>query len=269
MNPEISVITPTRSGDNLLRCYAGLAGQSVADWEWIVVDHGAAQPIAPLLEGLDDERIKIVTVAKGSRGGAARQAGLAAASGDFIAVQEPADWSLPQRFETQLARLEADADTDVVGSFMYVNVPGCDVALWRSYDDAMIHPTLLMRRNVADTIAYDPAAKAGEDHGFTKQVDSQFKWVFVEDLLGVHNVDLGFRTYLDTQLAVWRYERSQGASPKQLISSLIRIAVYGLASLARQSGKLVRRRFNDLTPEQVQAYEQAKAAIDTKVAELR
>lgn len=60
-----------------------------------------------------------------------------------------------------------------------------------------------------------------------------------------------------------------GGFPKELVSSVIRVAVYGPASLAQQAGKLVRRRFNALISEQLQICQEAKAAIESKVAKLR
>ena len=139
----------------------------------------------------------------------------------------------------------------------------------RNIADAMIHPTLLLRRSVAAGVPYHPEDRAGEDYAFTKQVDAAHQWVFVDQLLGVHSVDLGFRDYTDSQRAVWRYERSQGAPPQRAIGLVVRVLIFGSAGIAGQSGKLARRRFNDLTAEQVRDYEEADAALRATIEDLR
>jgi glycosyltransferase involved in cell wall biosynthesis len=266
MNPKISVITPTHNdGDSLLRSYASLLGQTVQEWEWIVVDDGSSHPVANQLRPYNDERINVITLANRQGFGAARQAGIAAARGNFIANLDAGDWALPDRFEAQLAKMAEDPDVAVVGSFIFAELPGMDTALWRSYDDAMIHPTLLMRGDVFDTVQYNPDTRVGEDYAFTKAIDSELNWVFVDRPLGTHQAAMGIGEYAGTQLAVWKTE---GPSPKLALGLIVRVAVYAAARLVRYDGKLVRRRFNDTTPDQVDVYETAKQAITAKVAEL-
>jgi len=67
--PMVSIITPTRDGEQLLRkCYAALnENTSYPNWEWIVGDSDSSDDTVKFLKELKDPRIKIVE--RGHTGG--------------------------------------------------------------------------------------------------------------------------------------------------------------------------------------------------------
>jgi hypothetical protein len=82
--PLVSVILPTRDRPALLpRAVASLLEQLYDRWELVVVDDGDTDAVEQALAGVEDER---VVVADGPRRGlgAARNAGLDAATGDIV-----------------------------------------------------------------------------------------------------------------------------------------------------------------------------------------
>ena len=99
----ITALTATlgRRPAMLMEAVESVRAQSVGDWEHIVVDDGSFS--VPDIEGV---HVLHVT----HRGlGAARNAGLAAASGDAIALLDDDDVWLPHHLETVLPALEQNA----------------------------------------------------------------------------------------------------------------------------------------------------------------
>jgi glycosyltransferase involved in cell wall biosynthesis len=104
------VITASRPGPGLLTTVRSIAAQTWRNVEMIVVDD--ASPA-----GYDDvfaravalgDRIRLVRQRVAGGPYAARNAGTAAAGGEFVAFQDAGEWSHPRRLELQVAPLLAD-----------------------------------------------------------------------------------------------------------------------------------------------------------------
>lgn len=107
MTASVSVIIPAyRSASSIGRALSSVAAQTVKPLEVIVVDDGsddgtfeAAQACRPRMEG-----IELVVLKQENRGaGAARNAGLQAAKGDWLAFLDADDEWLPAKLERSLA----------------------------------------------------------------------------------------------------------------------------------------------------------------------
>ena len=112
--PVISVVIPAfRAEATVARAVRSVIDQSIDDWEVIVVADDQADYAAILRRvGIDDPRLHFVsTGCVGSGCHHARNVGLAAAHGDFIADLDADDLFLPSRFATLLpmARLQGAA----------------------------------------------------------------------------------------------------------------------------------------------------------------
>jgi len=77
----LSVFTPSNRTRYLDDCYASLAAQSYADWEWVVLLNGGATAWRPPAA---DVRVKVSRTAKVGGVGAAKRAACALASGDVL-----------------------------------------------------------------------------------------------------------------------------------------------------------------------------------------
>lgn len=119
MTPRVSVVVPTRNRLSFLpRAVASVLGQTFGDLELIVVDDASTEDTAGFVEGLADERVRLVR--RAARGGvaAARNDGIAAARAPYVAFLDDDDVWLPQKLERQLPLLDAGAA--VVHSLIYV-----------------------------------------------------------------------------------------------------------------------------------------------------
>jgi hypothetical protein len=113
-NPLISVIMPTRNRSGLLpRAIASVLAQTYPDFELVVIDDGSSDDTAELLASISDRRLRPLRIDH-SGVGAARNAGLEAATGELIAYLDDDNlmhpgwlksvaWAFEQRPEAQVA----------------------------------------------------------------------------------------------------------------------------------------------------------------------
>jgi FkbM family methyltransferase len=103
-DPLVSVVLPTRDRIALLpTAVESVLAQTHGNWELIVVDDGSSDGTAEALRArFPDPRIRIITTA-GLGVSGARNAGLAAAAGDFVAYLDSDNFWMPDYLELMLA----------------------------------------------------------------------------------------------------------------------------------------------------------------------
>lgn len=108
MPPEVSVVIPTYNRqDTILRAVGSVLGQTHRDLELIVVDDASTDDTEAVLAGIGDPRLRQHRHTQNRGAAAARNTGIAAATGDCIAFLDSDDAWLPHKLELQLAALRA------------------------------------------------------------------------------------------------------------------------------------------------------------------
>jgi glycosyltransferase involved in cell wall biosynthesis len=117
-SPSVSVIIPTYNRAALVkRAICSVLEQSFSDLEVLVIDDASTDDTADVVAGIRDSRVRYLLQTQNSGGGAARNAGLAAAIGDFIAFQDSDNEWLPNKLNKQMALFISSPDQlDVVYS---------------------------------------------------------------------------------------------------------------------------------------------------------
>jgi len=119
----VSVIIPTLQRPALLlRAVASVFAQTYTHLEVIVVIDGPDKPTLAALGDLDDPRLRVVTNPRSLTAAGARNAGVARATGTWIAFLDDDDEWLPTKIETQLA-LAAGRESVVVSCLTRVETP--------------------------------------------------------------------------------------------------------------------------------------------------
>ncbi len=120
-NPKVSVIIPTyNNGHSIGRAIQSVLNQTFQGFEVIIFDDGSTDNTAEVVKSFNDERIRYIRQEKNRGEGAARNSGIRAAVGEFIAFQDSDDESYPERIEKQFEVFQHESSkVGVVYSSMY------------------------------------------------------------------------------------------------------------------------------------------------------
>ncbi|MEV0716024.1 glycosyltransferase family 2 protein [Asanoa sp. NPDC050611] len=131
--PEVSVVIPTRGRPDLVtRAVRGVLAQTFDNLEVIVVVDGPDEATVAALGGLADPRVR--TIVLPSSGGApnARNTGVAAAQGAFVAMLDDDDEWLPEKLAVQLDEAKsANVPLPIVTCRIVNRTPRVDVVMPR------------------------------------------------------------------------------------------------------------------------------------------
>ena len=121
MKETISIIVPIYNVESYLeRCLQSLVGQTYSDIEIILVDDGSTDSCPQICDkwAENDERIKVIHKENGGLSDA-RNAGIAVATGDYIAFVDSDDWVELDYYEVLIQKLiENDADIIECGVYL-------------------------------------------------------------------------------------------------------------------------------------------------------
>lgn len=100
----VSVVIPTRDRPRLLAEALGSAlAQTWRDIEVLVVDDGSRPEARPVVERFDDRRVTYIRNDAPRGGAAARNRGIRASRGEYVAFLDDDDIWLPTKIEKQMA----------------------------------------------------------------------------------------------------------------------------------------------------------------------
>lgn len=113
--PLVSVILPTYNRAGLLpRAIDSVMGQSMDDWELLIIDDGSTDDTVDVVRSYGDPRIRLEAHDHNMGGSAARNTGLRLARGRFVAFLDSDDEWLPGNLERQSAELEREPEIAAV-----------------------------------------------------------------------------------------------------------------------------------------------------------
>ena len=108
----VSVIIPAyNAAGTLLRAVESVLNQTFQDLDLFIVDDASTDDTAASLAYLNEPRIRLLSHAERKGPAAARNTGLAAADGDFVAFLDSDDEWLPQKLERQLHFMRSQEKT--------------------------------------------------------------------------------------------------------------------------------------------------------------
>lgn len=116
-HPLVSVIMPVRNAEAYLaEAVLSILEQSWQNLELIIVDDGSTDNSLDVIRGFSDPRIRLLKNGRHPGISAATNTGIADSRGDYIALMDADDISLPERLEAQLTFLENNGDISVLGT---------------------------------------------------------------------------------------------------------------------------------------------------------
>ena len=176
--PQVSVLTLTRNRPQFLdRAIQSVIGQTLEDWELIVVHDGQDQQTAALMEQWvqRDPRIRYFHRDSGGNIANACNYGLAQAHGQYVAILDDDDyWVAADKLAKQVAFLDSHPDYAGCGGGMTVidddeNVlmsylkpePDDEIRARALLANPMTHSTSMFRRSLGEAIGYYDESLAG------------------------------------------------------------------------------------------------------------
>jgi hypothetical protein len=239
---KVSVIVPAyKAGAQIDIALRGLCAQTHQDLEIIVVDDASPDDTFDRIAGWAAQDPRIIPLRQPENGGAyaARNRGLAAATGDFITTHDADDWSHPQKIATQLKELAADPDLmGVITHWARVRPPFQFTTNWR-LGHALLqwsHSSFLVRRTVTETLGGWEDLRVSADMEFIWRVQAAYgtgavrrilpdiPMAFALDDAGsltrapdthVRSTYLGLRHYYREISRYWHARAPKGLSPEQ------------------------------------------------------
>ena len=161
--PLISVVMAAYNGAPwITETIASLTAQTMPDFEIVVVDDRSPDETVAVLEAIDEPRLRVIRAARNAGPAVARTLAMEHARGRFIAGLDQDDLCRPDRFERQLAYLDAYPEVALVASTIeffghgpvradpFATLAGSDAIDWVM---TMLNPlawsTVLMRGDAA------------------------------------------------------------------------------------------------------------------------
>ncbi len=199
----VSVVIPVfNRADRIRLALQSIQAQTYADWEAIVVDDGSSDGSAEVVDSLAhaEPRIRLIRHEKNKGAQAARNTGIRASRGEWIAFLDSDDEWLPQRLEAGLS-LAQKTSVSVVHSECYIKndnnnelkIFGISHKSGNLYKNLLKHPGpmyqgLLVKKESLERIGYlDETILSYQEWDTTMRLAQYYKFEFVETPLFIYH----------------------------------------------------------------------------------
>lgn len=175
---KISVIMPVYNGEKYLNeAIDSILNQTFKDFEFIIINDCSSDNTDDIIKSYKDDRIVYLVNEKNLGISDTLNRGFSVAKGEYVARMDSDDIALPDRFEKQVAYLDANQNVGVCGSNAIVfsedneyittlPVEHKDIFFELYFSSQLIHPTVMIRKNVLDSLdcLYDRSWNGREDY---------------------------------------------------------------------------------------------------------
>lgn len=207
-NPLVSVILCVKNGERFLReALESVVAQTYCPLEIWVIDGHSTDDSLKIARSFPEVRIVMQTDDGLSN---AFNAGIAAATGEFVAVIASDDRWLPEKIALQVAFMQEHPEIDLsITRFRFFLEPGYPIptgfksSLLEGDHTGQIMETLLVRRTVFALVGgFDPAYTAGDVDWFARVKDKGMTMALIPQVMlhkRIHDSNLSSNTAVNNQ----------------------------------------------------------------------
>lgn len=205
--PKISVLTAVYNSAELIRpAIESVLNQTFGDFEWVIINDATPDNSIEIIERYNDPRIKIYHNETNMGLAASLNKGLALCTGEYIARMDTDDVCYPNRFERQIAFMDAHPEVAIAGS--WVNLTGEKKGVWKTpvsheeiqckliFNSAIAHPTVIMRKEVVEKFKfrYDESLRRIQDYDLWVRASHLVKLANIPEVLLDYRIDDSAKT---------------------------------------------------------------------------
>lgn len=191
--PKVSVLMPVyNTKEEFLReAVQSILSQTFKDFEFLILNDSPENTrLEMIIRSFKDKRIKYIQNEQNLGISKSRNKLIDLAKGEYLAVMDHDDISLPERFEKQVAYLDEHPDVGVVGTkkrtisgqISSVLTDNHDIKLALMHGCAIAHPSAMIRKSVLveNNIRYEEEFSPAEDYAL---------WCRLIPFTKFHNLD--------------------------------------------------------------------------------
>ena len=195
-HPIVSVIITTYNRGYLIdKAINSVLNQTYQDYEIIIVDDGSTDNTKEVVKGFIDSRINYIFYADNLGVSAARNTGIKASQGEYIALLDSDDEWLPEKLEKQVVILQNESfEVGVVCSWQFnINANGeyiCRRHLPKKggniyedllYTNPISAPTLLIRKECFEKVGlFDDLLNGQEDWDMWIRISKYYEFALIK-----------------------------------------------------------------------------------------
>lgn len=205
--PAVTVLMAVYNGMPYLpESVDSILGQTLSDWEFVIVDDGSTDDTPSYLDQLNDPRIKVIR-SHNSGLGAALNLGLSECHSDFLARMDSDDLAHPRRLEQQLDFLRLRPEVGLLGTQIerlgdrrgagQSLLPRDHAAIFDHLLNglpAMYHPTIMCRTEILKRIGGYWELRFGEESDMFLRMGEVSKLANLDEVLLSYRFESGSMT---------------------------------------------------------------------------
>jgi hypothetical protein len=193
-DPRVSVVMAVYNAERYLeQAVRSILDQTYGDFELIMIDDGSTDRSPAMLKSFSDGDRRLNVHRQPNSGLiASLNKACALARGTYVARMDADDISLPRRFEKQVQYLDARKEIGVLGTWIQDigadEQPGpiwplptdpATIPWFLMFGNCLAHPSVMMRRELIQSLAYRAEAIHVEDYDL---------WIRASSMSGVANI---------------------------------------------------------------------------------
>ena len=186
---------PVFNSENfIVEAINSILGQSLSDFEFIIIDDASVDRSAEIIKSYSDPRIKLIVKSQNTGYTESLNMGIRIAQGRYIARMDSDDVSMDGRLAKQVEMMDLNQEIAVCGTWVEI-IPSREIVRYPiDFEElkialldncALAHPTVMMRRKflVEHGMLYDKSFEPSEDYDLWTRIASKGRIVNIPEPL--------------------------------------------------------------------------------------